>query len=41
MRRENETAKETAMLYARATCCKASILRTKNDKTMLKAQQLK
>lgn len=31
-----ETSDETAMLYARATGCKASMLHTKNDKTKLK-----
>ena len=36
-----ETSDETAMLYARATCCKASMLHTKNDKTKLKLGKLK
>ena len=45
MRQQNGTAKWDSKgdrhLYARATCCKASMLHTKNDKTKLKLGKLK
>lgn len=41
MRWQNVKAKRDRHLYARATCCKASMLHTKNDKTKFKAQLLK
>ena len=49
MRWQNETSDDTGKwnckgdrhLYARATCCKASMLHTKNDKTKLKLGKLK